>query len=110
MPCDGGALGSSPPLHRMRARRLLRQLAEQARDCTLPREVAPDRAVVRTRRRLVLLLRGRRGVRTRRRRPEPVTSLRCDEPGPPRGFDRYFTVNGYTMPSTTCACLSGPGR
>ena len=59
----------------VRPHRLLRQLARAARDRPLPRDRASDHPVVRTGRGLVLVLRRRDHVRSRRRRAEPVAHV-----------------------------------
>src|SRR5258707_8806910 len=75
MPLDRGPVAAPAALHRVRAHRLLRQFAGEARDGTLPHELAPDHPVVRARRGLVLLLSRRPRIRDRAPRTEPVTPL-----------------------------------
>ena len=59
LPSDRRGLGPPPPLHVVRARRLLRQLAEQTCHPAFPPDRAPHRPVARARRRLGLVLSGR---------------------------------------------------
>ena len=56
---DGLALAAPAPMHDLRPHRLLRRLAEQARDRALPRDRAPGDPLGRAGRGLVLVLPGR---------------------------------------------------
>lgn len=58
---DGCLVGPSPPLPDLWSRRLLRLVAEQARHQALPRDAASTDPIVRTRRRLDLVLHRRGG-------------------------------------------------
>ena len=83
---DGRPLGAPAPLHDLRPRRLLRLLAQQARDRALPRRRPPARAVVRAGRELVVVLPGQRGLRSRER-ALVLASAEVDH-GPSRDPDR----------------------
>src|SRR4051812_45425225 len=63
VPEDRRHLGAPPPLPGMWTRRLLRRLAQQARDKTFPRDETSDQPLVRAGRGLGLLLRRRHDVR-----------------------------------------------
>ena len=65
VPRDGSALAPPAPLPRVRARRLLRLVAEHARDEALPRHRASPRPLVRARRGVVVVLRRRGRLRGR---------------------------------------------
>ena len=67
VPTHRRLVGAPPRVHDVRRGRLLRQLAEQARDGALPRDRAPDHPLARARRGLVLVLRRRGRFRARRR-------------------------------------------
>src|SRR5207249_12147791 len=82
VPEDGFDLGPSPALPDVRARRLLRQLAEPSRHPPLPRHAPPDHRGVRPARGLGMVLPRRGDARPRRRRaaPEgPDPALRLNE-------------------------------
>src|SRR5207237_404166 len=59
VPEDGRHVAASAPVPRLRPRRLLRRLEEQARDQALPLDEAPDHHVARAGRGLELVLRRR---------------------------------------------------
>jgi hypothetical protein len=59
LPEERGRLGTPAAVHGVRSRRLLRQFEEQARPSALPRDEALNHPVVRTRRELDVVLRGR---------------------------------------------------
>src|SRR5206468_4624524 len=89
VPENGRLVGPPPRMHGMRRGRLLRQLAEPARHTAPPRHRPSDHPLPRARRELVLVLRGRGGVRGRGlepRRPgcSRFASLPDSNPSVPR--------------------------
>ena len=68
-------LGAPARVPELRSRRLLRQLARSSRDRALQERRSPDHPIVRTGRRMVLVLRRRVRVRARRRAARAVAPL-----------------------------------
>ena len=94
VPAHRRLVGAPPRVHDLRRGRLLRQLAEQARDGAPPCHEPPDHPLARARRELVLVLRGR--GRVRGARPALAASIVL-----PQGLCRH---------SITIASETGPAR
>src|SRR5215218_716569 len=76
LPGHRGHLGGAAAVRGVRAGRLLRQLAQPARDQALPGHRAPDHPVLPARRGLVVVLRRRADLRDRGRRAGPSQRVR----------------------------------
>ena len=88
MPAHRRLVGAPARVHDLRRGRLLRQLAEQARDGALPRDRPPDHPLARARRELVLVLRGRGRVRARHVAPRRLAGAAAGGRQRPRAARR----------------------